>query len=153
MVDGLRPVAAACASMRSMRVDTCMTAPISEINPTCKPDNIPNEAAQVRVYCPDMSDLDGFRARLKQAMNDAGVNPTALARAAGTDSETPRKMLAGTIRNPRLDHAAAYAGALGVSLDWIVSGHEFSALADRLAALPPEKRAAVEAMIAALEAG
>ncbi|MBP0482591.1 helix-turn-helix domain-containing protein [Sagittula salina] len=62
-----------------------------------------------------------FRTRLRAAMEDAGSNQTALARAVGVDRSTLSQLLRDS--GPRLPNAhltAACAQALGVSSDWLL---------------------------------
>jgi transcriptional regulator with XRE-family HTH domain len=62
-----------------------------------------------------------FRARLKEAMDEAGLTRSALARRVGVDRSTLSQLLsAESDRLPRADTAAAMAAALQVSLDWLL---------------------------------
>ena len=62
-----------------------------------------------------------FRARLGEAMADAGLSQSALARRVGVDRSTLSQLLADEgERLPRADTAAAMAAALQVSLDWLM---------------------------------
>ena len=62
-----------------------------------------------------------FRARLAQAMEGAGLNRSALARAVGADRSTVSALLSDeAARLPSAQLAANCAAALGVSLDWLM---------------------------------
>lgn len=62
-----------------------------------------------------------FRARLGQAMTVAGLNRSALSRAAGADRSTIAQLLASDRpRMPNAHLAANCAAALGVSADWLL---------------------------------
>ena len=62
-----------------------------------------------------------FRERLIEAMDKGGVNRSTLAARIGIDRSTLSQLLSSeTDRLPRADTAAALAGALHVSLDWLL---------------------------------
>lgn len=62
-----------------------------------------------------------FRLRLGQAMTEAGVNRSALARAVGVDRSTVSQLLApDSARLPNAQVAAECARALAVSADWLL---------------------------------
>ncbi|MDP6706787.1 MAG: helix-turn-helix transcriptional regulator [Alphaproteobacteria bacterium] len=62
-----------------------------------------------------------FRANLKEAMAEAGLSQSALARRVGVDRSTLSQLLsAESDRLPRADTVAAMAAALQVSLDWLL---------------------------------
>ena len=62
-----------------------------------------------------------FRTRLRQQMESAGVNRSALARACDVDRSTIAQLLAdGAARLPNAHLAAECAQALGVSADWLL---------------------------------
>lgn len=62
-----------------------------------------------------------FRARLAQAMGEAGVNQSALARAIGVDRSTISQLLTGTgARLPNAQVVGECAVELGVSSDWLL---------------------------------
>jgi transcriptional regulator with XRE-family HTH domain len=62
-----------------------------------------------------------FHARLGQAMAEAGLSQSALARRVGVDRSTLSQLLADEgDRLPRADTVAAMASALQVSLDWLL---------------------------------
>jgi transcriptional regulator with XRE-family HTH domain len=77
-----------------------------------------------------------FRARLAQAMREAGVNQSALARVVGVDRSTISQLLAeGAARLPNAQVVAECAAALKVSADWLLGLTERpERLADLLAA-------------------
>lgn len=84
-----------------------------------------------------------FRLRLIEAMQAAGLNQSALARATGADRSTISALLGGdTVRLPSAQLAANCAGALGVSLDWLMG------LTDR----PERPGALLDAAVALTEA-
>jgi transcriptional regulator with XRE-family HTH domain len=62
-----------------------------------------------------------FRSRLAEALDRAGMNRAALARATGVDRSTLSQLLSpANDRLPRADTVAAIAFALRVSLDWLL---------------------------------
>jgi transcriptional regulator with XRE-family HTH domain len=62
-----------------------------------------------------------FRDRLVQAMEQSGINRSALARAAGVDRSTISQLLGDTgARLPNAQLVAAFATSLGVSADWLL---------------------------------
>ncbi|MCL4189953.1 MAG: helix-turn-helix domain-containing protein [Rhodobacteraceae bacterium] len=62
-----------------------------------------------------------FRQRLGQAMREAGLSQSALARAVGVDRSTVSQLLAeGATRLPNAQVVAECAAALGVSADWLL---------------------------------
>jgi len=62
-----------------------------------------------------------FRGRLNKALDQSGLGRAALARAAGIDRSTLSQLLSpDNDRLPRADTVAAIAGALQVSLDWLL---------------------------------
>lgn len=62
-----------------------------------------------------------FRDRLRQAMAEAGMSQSALARRIGVDRSTLSQLLSeDSDRLPRADTVAAMAAALQVSLDWLL---------------------------------
>ena len=62
-----------------------------------------------------------FRARLTDAMEQAGASRAALARRVGIDRSTLTQLLSSDVdRLPRADTAAAIAAELKVSLDWLL---------------------------------
>ncbi len=75
-----------------------------------------------------------FRQRLAQALEQAGMNRSALARATGVDRSTLSQLLSpGNERLPRADTVAAIAVSLRVSLDWLLGlSHEQKLGADVL---------------------
>lgn len=63
-----------------------------------------------------------FRSRLKRVMQDRGISQSRLARDIGIDRSTVSQLLGGDgARLPNAHLAAACAGALGVSADWLLS--------------------------------
>lgn len=62
-----------------------------------------------------------FRARLRQAMGDAGASQSGLARRIGVDRSTISQLLLGDgARLPNAHLVGATASALGVSSDWLL---------------------------------
>jgi transcriptional regulator with XRE-family HTH domain len=61
-----------------------------------------------------------FRTRLGEAMETAGSNQSALARAVGVDRSTVSQLLAPGTRLPNAQVVAECADALGVSADWLL---------------------------------
>lgn len=62
-----------------------------------------------------------FRQRLAQAMREAGLSQSALARAVGVDRSTVSQLLSeGAARLPNAQLVAECAAALGVSADWLL---------------------------------
>lgn len=86
---------------------------------------------------PDMIDKRDratlFRSRLAQAMAQAGISQSGLARQAGLDRSTISALLAPGTRLPNAQAAADCALSLGVSTDWLLG------LTDR--PLPPDRLA------------
>lgn len=74
-----------------------------------------------------------FRARLAQAMAQAGSNQARLAREAGLDRSTISALLAPGQRLPNAQAAADCAMALGVSTDWLLGLTDRPSPPDRLA--------------------
>ncbi|MWD30034.1 helix-turn-helix domain-containing protein [Aquicoccus sp. SCR17] len=76
-----------------------------------------------------------FRDRLRQAMELAGSNQTALARQIGVDRSTISQLLKGTgARLPNAQVVGECASALGVSADWLLSLSDRSEPAARIMA-------------------
>ena len=62
-----------------------------------------------------------FRSRLGQAMEQAGINQSALARAIGVDRSTISQILTGDgARMPNAQIVAESARVLGISTDWLL---------------------------------
>jgi len=85
-----------------------------------------------------------FSDRLRQAMMESGINQSELARRAGVTAATISQWMTGTT-NPNSIRAAALetaAGALGVSVRWLLTGRhdEIVAVPDGLKAAPPDVR-------------
>lgn len=86
-----------------------------------------------------------FRARLAQAMAEAGLTQAHLARAAGLDRSTISALLSPGTRLPNAQAAADCAQCLGVSTDWLLGLTDLQTPPDRLSAeavrLVPAQRA------------
>jgi transcriptional regulator with XRE-family HTH domain len=68
--------------------------------------------------------LDTFAARLKVARERTGLSARALSGMAGLGPNAVTEMESNPLRSPRLEHAAALARALGVSLTYLAFGTE-----------------------------
>lgn len=92
-----------------------------------------------------------FRTRLAEAMANAGINQSALARQAGLDRSTISALLAPGTRLPNAQAAADCAVTLGVSTDWLLGLTDRPTPPDRLAeeavTLVPAPRALFDDMI------
>jgi len=87
-----------------------------------------------------------FRERLEQAMDRAGTTRAGLARRIGVDRSTLSQILSPeSVRLPRADTVAAMAGALQVSLDWLLGlteGNQLGAdILERAPEISPRRRA------------
>lgn len=67
-------------------------------------------------------DEQGFRARLRQARELAGESPRSLSLRIGTSHGTVGNVEGGHVADPGINLLKGIADALGVSLDWLVSG-------------------------------
>ncbi|NRB03310.1 MAG: helix-turn-helix transcriptional regulator [Rhodobacteraceae bacterium] len=89
-----------------------------------------------------------FRTRLRNAMADADITQSALARAIGTDRSTLSQALSDTAtRLPGAHIAASCAQALGVSSDWLLGLSDRPEQADTLSSMGLTLTAASRAMI------
>lgn len=75
-----------------------------------------------------------FRARLAQAMAEAGVSQARLARAAALDRSTISALLSPGTRLPNAQATADCAQCLGVSTDWLLGLTDLATPPDRLSA-------------------
>lgn len=87
-----------------------------------------------------------FRERLEQAMERTGTTRAGLARRIGVDRSTLSQILSPeSVRLPRADTVAAIAGALQVSLDWLLGlsdGNQLGAdILERAPEISPRRRA------------
>ena len=87
-----------------------------------------------------------FRERLEQAMERTGTTRAGLARRIGVDRSTLSQILSPeSVRLPRADTVAAMAGALQVSLDWLLGlseGNQLGAdILERAPEISPRRRA------------
>lgn len=67
--------------------------------------------------------MDGFNYRLKSARQKAGITQLQLAKATGSAQTTVSKYEHGE-QVPTVDTLEKLASALGVSLDWLITGKE-----------------------------
>ena len=66
--------------------------------------------------------VDNYQARLAEAMKDASMDVSALARAIGVSYQAAKKVLDGGSKSMSAANNAKAAVALGVSSDWLASG-------------------------------
>lgn len=88
--------------------------------------------------------------RIRQKMEELGLNPTALSKAAGLNQTYVRDLLESDDPNPRLRHLQALASVLGVKIEWLIEGADQNKIADIWSRIPQRDREAAQRMLEGL---
>lgn len=67
---------------------------------------------------------EDLTSRLKSLMDERGLNPTTLSRAAGLGPTAVRDILENRVRSTRIETILKLSNALGVSVSWLVTGDD-----------------------------